>query len=55
MIKEEDKDVIASEFKKTLLNLEKENLAKLEQKSDYQMVDSLYNEFEKVVTDHEDK
>lgn len=54
MIKSDDKEQIIKEFRKKLLELEKENLSKLEQKGDYQMVESLYNEFEKVVKEHED-
>lgn len=54
MIKNEEKSEIIKEFRTILLNLEKENLAKLTQKGDSLMVETIRNEFEKVVKKHED-
>ena len=53
MIKEEKKDEIKKEFRKILLKSEKDNLSQLHQKSDVLMVETLKNEFEKVVKSNE--
>ncbi len=52
---ESKKNEIVKEFRQILLEAEKHNLAQVRQKSDTLMVDSLKDEFEKVVKSHEDK
>lgn len=53
MIDESKKTEIIDEYRKTLLQLEKENLAQLQPKSDSTMATFLKDEFEKVVKKHE--
>lgn len=53
MIDMDNEDIIKKEFRKILLNLEKENLSQLHQKSDLLMADEIRKEFEKVVKEHE--